>query len=838
MRVLTVFLVLAVLAALVVVWVVRRPFPQVSGELKVPGLAAKVTVQRDKHGIPHIYADSSADLFFAQGYVHAQDRFFQMDMRRKMTAGRLSELLGAGLVETDKTIRTMGWRRTAEKELALLKPESRAYLDAYARGVNAWMKDHTGGAAALEYQVLGFINSSYQPEPWSPADSVTWLKAMAWNLTSNAPYEVERTLLSEKVPLEKVKELYPPYPYDRNKPLVDGGTVKNGVFDAEAVAKPQRDTKQPVTGGEAGAGALRRAAEAMDAVSKLAGRRGIGSNAWVVHGSLTASGKPLLANDPHLGGELPSVWYQAGLHCRTTSASCPFDTTGFTFSGMPGMIIGKNQRIAWGFTNMMPDIADVFLERVRPDNTYERAGKWLPLETRVEEIKVAGAAPVKLTVRSTPNGPLVSEALAPFGKMVPQAAKNLDPGGGHTYAAALRWTASEPGTSTDAVFALPAAQNWEQFRAAARLFEVPSQNLLYADVDGNIGYQAPGRIPIRSKGDGSMPVPGWTGEYTWKGYIPFEELPTVLNPKKGYLSSANHPVIGPQYPHLLGVDIAYGNRAQRISDRIEAATKYGKADLATMSSILADTHNALAPALVPHLLRLPAGGVAREARDLLKNWDHSDTRDSAAGAYFNVTWRHLVNRVFADELGRKVGGGDQYYEVVRGLLDKPSSPWWDDVTTRGVVEDRDTVLKAAAAGAVHELTGRLGDDPAAWKWGDLAQVELRHNPFGQSGIASLEWLFNQGTLPIGGSQDSVNVMFWDTTTDTYRVDALATMRMIVDLGDPDASRWINLTGNSGHATHPNYWDQAPLWATDQTIPMRSSPEAVRKDTADTLVLTP
>ncbi|MBV8933736.1 MAG: penicillin acylase family protein, partial [Kutzneria sp.] len=349
----------------------------------------------------------------------------------------------------------------------------------------------------------------------------------------------------------------------------------------------------------------------------------------------------MLANDPHLGAAMPSVWYQAGLHCRTPGPACPFDVTGFTFSGLPGVVIGHNARIAWGFTNLGPDVTDLFLEKVT-GGTYESAGRQKPLVTRTEQIKVAGADPVTLTVNTTDDGPLITDVIAGAGDTLKDSGAN---------AVALRWTALDPGRTADALFALDTAHDWASFRAALRTFQVPGQNLVYADTDGNIGYQATGTVPVRARGDGRWPVPGWTGEYAWTSTIPYDELPSVFNPAEGYIVTANDAVVDPQrYPLLLTEDWSYGYRSQRILDQLREAVGAGKVDADAMARIQGDTHNPVAEALVPALLKAGVTGDATKALDLLRGWDFSQDKDSAAAAYFNAVWRHVLTDTFNDDL--------------------------------------------------------------------------------------------------------------------------------------------------------------------------------------------
>jgi penicillin amidase len=869
-------LVLALVGTGLVVWSVRRAFPDVDGRLNLPGLEAPVTVYRDAHGIPQLYAQSATDLFKAQGYVHAQDRFWEMDFRRHVTAGRLAELFGPDQVSTDAFLRASGWRRVAEQEWSILSAETRTYLQAYADGVNAWINANGGaapsGAKSLEYTVLGLTNSNYTVEPWSPIDSLAWLKAMAWDLRGNMTAELTRaSLLAHGLTRDQVEQLYPDYPYDRNAPIISGGGIVNGAFDANATITPSIPTGTAVN-----ASVWRDAAPALAAVAGAVGRlpsllgnggAGIGSNSWVIGGALTTTGKPLLANDPHLSPTMPGIWYQMGLHC-----TCPFNVDGFTFSGVPGVVIGHNSRIAWGFTNLDPDVTDLYLEKVAGNKVYD-GSTWTDLQLRQEVIKVAGGDPVTITVRSSKHGPLLSDrsgdlsAVAaqppvdpsgsPLPSLVPAPSPSptLDPAApgvppaaaASPYAVALRWTALDPGHTADALFALDTASTWSDFRHAAALFEVPAQNLVYADVDGNIGYQSPGKVPVRAKGDGRWPAPGWDPGYDWTGYVPFAELPTEFNPTSGVIVTANQAVVGPRYQDFLTRDWDFGYRSQRIMDLIRERLAHGKISAEDIRQIQFDNRNDFAPTLIA---ALSMSTLPPEAK-MLSTWDYQQPADapaasSAAAALYNVFWRHLLYRTF-DELpaDAKPGGDDRWWEVIRPLLANPSSPWWDDHTTPQV-ETRDDIIGAAMKDAIADLKNRLGADPAGWRWGDLHTLTLTNQTFGESGIGPIEWLFNRGPKGTSGGPSIVNATGWsayaggpdDPDHVAYTVDAVPSMRMIVDLSNLDASRWIQLTGNSGHAFDPTYDDQFELWRTGENLPMHWNRTSIEAEATHTLTLAP
>ncbi|WP_395242659.1 penicillin acylase family protein [Agromyces sp. MMS24-K17] len=816
-------LVVALGAAGLGVWTVQRSFPTTNGHVDLVGLDAPVEVLRDANGIPQVIAETDHDLFLAQGYVHAQDRFWEMDFRRHVTAGRLSEWFGSSQVGTDAFIRTLGWRAVAEAEYGLLDEPTRALYDAYAAGVNAYLDERSGADLSLEYAVLGLQRAGYEPEPWTAVDSIAWLKAMAWDLRSNLEDEIDRALLTTALTPAEVAALHPGYDF-ATMPTIIGGQPSAPASAGGPVALPE--------GASAAFAALR---ATLDGLPDLIGPAGgeIGSNSWVVSGALTDTGKPLLANDPHLGPTMPSIWVQMGLKCRVRSDACHYDVAGYTFSGLPGVIIGHNDRVAWGFTNLGPDVADLFVERVEGD-TYELDGRMVALTVREEVIEVAGGDPVAIRVRSTARGPLVTDISPDFTAIAegyPAATGQAE----GAYELSLQWTALTPGTTAQAIFALDRAADWDGFRSAASMFDVPSQNLIYADVDGNIGYQAPGNIPIRAAGDGTLPLAGWTSANGWLGRVPFGDLPSELNPARGYIVTANNAVRadGP----FLTADWDYGYRARAIEQGIRAHLDAGEPlTVERMADLQLDVADQNAAAFLEVIAGLDLDGDAARGAALLADWDARADADSAGAAYFAVFWRTLLDRMFSElpEQTRPTGG-DRWYAVVGTLLQDPASPWWTDHRTDAT--GRDAVLASALAAAWTEAGDRLGSDPANWRWGRLHTLTLTNQSFGKSGIGPVEWLFNRGPYELGGGSGIVNAIAWDAT-EGYEVSWVPSMRMVVDLADFDRSRWINLTGASGHAFSPHYTDQTELWQAGETLPWAFSPEAVDEAELDTLELRP
>ncbi|WP_281965742.1 penicillin acylase family protein [Serinicoccus marinus] len=879
-----ILVVVAVATAVIGVGLARRAFPQVSGELELPGLAGPVEVVRDERGVPHIYADTAEDLFRAQGFVAAQDRFFQMDLRRHIVSGRLSELVGEGGLETDRVIRTLGWRRVAEQELSLLSPDARTYLAAYASGVNAYIDSRSGPSAmGVEYVALSQSAPGYTVRDWDEVDSLAWLKAMAWDLRGNYDDELARGRLVGEVSLDQLENLYPDYPADEHPPILDRsewspperpapgvsdtrggarGTVLAPVpgqgdpADIAGLTEPQAPdgptsgmTRNWLAGGSPDArDALADTGTVLAAVPELLGEgEGIGSNSWVVSGEHTESGMPLLANDPHLAITQPGIWMQSGLHCREVDEACPFDVTGFTFAGFPGVVIGHNQSIAWGFTNLDPDVTDFYLEDTAGD-TVLREDEHVPMDVRTETIRVAGGDDVELEVRETSHGPIVSDVLAETGVMgangpIDGVATSRD------FEVALRWTGLEPSRTAEAVFALNAATDWEGFRGAAELFAVPSQNLLYADTEGNIGYQAPGLVPVRRAAThgtppGYFPAPGWDEQYAWSGWVDFADLPSAYNPEDGLVVAANQAVVRGSTPFLTS-EYDKGYRSTRILELLQERLEQGPLTTADMNDIQLDDTSTFALEVVPYLTSIDLDGrFYTEAQGLLRDWDGTapaEGEQTAAAAYFYAVYDNLLEAVFDDELPPDLGatGNSRSMQVMAELMATPESVWWDDQRTPGVVESRDEVLRTALVDARLDLTRTVSKNPDDWSWGELHRADLRHQVLGEEGVPGLvQQMVNRGPLPVSGSSSMVNAMNWDASTDSFDVTSAPSMRMVVDLGDLDASTWVNQTGTSGHPFHSNYDDQTQAWVEGGTYPWAFTRASVVEAGTDTLTLLP
>ena len=885
-----VVVVILVATTLGVTALVRRPLPQVSGALTLPGLEAEVTVTRDARGVPSIRATTARDLFMAQGFTHAQDRFFEMDYRRHVTAGRMSELVGANeaALEADKVIRTFGWRRIAEQEWELVSQETREYLQSYADGVNAYLATRSAQALGIEYTVLGLQVQVAEPEPWDPIDSLAWLKAMAWDLRGNFDEELARAQSYAALrDVDRVDELFPAYPEQLNAPIVapattasaqrlavDDGAMSPSVDDGSTFpsaddgamspsaddgavddASPSADDGASIDallGDPALDRAIEAAQRALDAVPALVGHgEGVGSNSFVVAGEHTASGLPLLANDPHLGISAPGIWAQQSLRCATVGPLCPFDVSGFTFAGLPGVIIGHNADLAWGLTNLGADVTDFFVERVTSDGGFLYDDEVLPLEVRNETILVNGGEPVEIEVRSTVHGPIVSDvfdSMDAVERIPVQRPSVVTPA---SFAVSLAWTALTPGRTADAVFAINRAATAEDIAEAAALFEVPSQNIVFATVDGQIGYQAPGKIPVRRTvrdgslpSDGTWPRPGWDSRYDWQGFVAPGEMPAIVDPPEGFIVAANQAVIPSGEDPFLTSDWDYGFRSQRIRELLAERIAAGPLEVADMNEIMLDAHSAYADVLVPWLLPITIDNEFDAAgQELLREWDRSMDVDSAAAVYLAAVWQNLLTLTFHDELPSTQwpDGGSRWLEVVRGILEDPRSPWWDDRTTVGVEEGRDEILLRALVSARAELTRRLGKDTADWSWGKLHVAAPEHAVLGGESLPGpIRALVNPRPLGVAGGSSIVNANGWDAADPdgSFHVTWSPSMRMVVDLADLDRSTWVTMTGASGHPGSRHYTDQFTAWAKGETFPWPFSPTAVTRAAQNTLTLRP
>ncbi len=799
-----VLLVLVVLAGIGLgagyVWL-RGSLPQYAAAVPVNGVAAPVRIVRDAHAVPHIFAESEADAAFAVGFVHAQDRLFQMEMARRLGAGRLAEVLGGSAVRADHFMRILGLHRLAEGSVAGLAPEVQTLLERYAAGVNAWLAGHDGPWPP-EFYALGI-----EPEPWRPADSLVVGRLMALQLASNFRSELLRARLAETIGRERLEDLFP---NDRLPPLTTLGTLSQ-----EALATLHAGLPDP-------------------------GARGA-SNAWAVAGTGTETGAPILVNDPHLGLGAPILWYLVRLETPELTLA------GATIPGAPVVILGHNGTIAWGLTTTGGDTQDLFIERLDPDapGRYLTPDGSAPFETRQETILVDGGDPVVVTVRATRHGPVVSDA-------EPDAALALL---GDQAVVALAFPGlAEEGIIAEAVYRINHARDWDDFRAAMAHWIAPQQNVFYADTGGNIGMFVAGRVPVRADGNGLMPVPGWTGAYDWTGFIPVDDLPQVLNPPSGRIVNANNPVVGPEYPYLIAAypyELPF--RALRIEEMLD------ESGVQSLENSLAHLMDALSPAardLAPLLTGIAAPDErAAQALALLRDWDFVMAADRPEPLLFTAWLNELNRALYTDEINRPLPAGainralpagepgllaedfwDLHPATVRHMLTE-AQDWCDDVTTWEVTETCDEILRLSLQRSLDLLSAAHGGDISAWRWGDVHTAALSHRIFGRvpvlRGLVDLSvptdggnYTVNRGGIRAGAARQPFLHVFG------------AGFRGVYDLADLDRSRFIIATGQAGNPLSPHFSDLVEAWRTGGAITLSGSADELAASGSGTLMLQP
>lgn len=817
-------------------WFSRQALPKTSGTIQVAGLQQPVEILRDEYGVAHIYAGNAEDLFFAEGFVHAQERFWQMEFQRRIAAGRLSEVFGESTVSTDIHLRHFNFIGNSKVVYLEMDLETRRMLDAYTAGINAYIEERTPSQLGLEFALLGLQGVKWEIEPWTPIDSLGWSMMMIYNQADVLPPELDNIELLATVGEAMYADLHPAYRADRPTILPDGEA---------ASLKPLSEKAQPALPKLSQAEmdyllGIRAQPERETSMANQLAKLGLGvkgaSNSFVVSGQKTTTGMPLLANDPHMAVSMPAIWYQVGMHCAAKSEECPYNLRGYSLPGVPGILIGHNDRIAWGLTNASFDSEDVFLERINPanPNQYEVNGDWMEMTIQREEIIVNGKEePVVIDVRSTRHGVVITDYLVdthPYGYTSQDT---------ETYALSFAWTALTPIRSTQAVMMVNKAQNWQEFGEALEFFDAGKQNWLYADVEGNIGYVLPGNIPVRAGGDGTLPVPGWNDEYAWTGFIPYDDLPRLFNPSQGFIVTANNPQIRPEESlYLIGNDFDRGQRAQRLTELI--GTKTGPISLVDMQVFQTDNQSLGALETIPYLAALSFDDpLLTTARDRLLAWDGQNTLYSPEAALYNLFWKHLLADTFQDQLPEDAWphGNHVNEDTVALLLTKPDSAWWDHLATWEIIEDRDTILRQAFEQAYEEGVQTLGEDFAKWEWGTLHTIIFKNATLGESGISLIENLFNRGPYPANGSDSVVQKTCWaaDQSFDVYCIPA---MRQVIDLGDLSNSRMIHSVGQSGHPASPQYDHFIELWRTFQYIPTNWERESAEAEDHQTLILQP
>src|SRR6266566_1016243 len=790
------FLLIVVLLAILGVlgWfysVARSALPQLDGTIRVPGLFAPVRVIRDIHGVPTIEAENLNDLYFAQGYVIAQDRLWQMDGMRRFAAGELAEVLGSGLIERDREQRILGLRFAARRALEVISPEERSYFDAYARGVTAYIESRHD-RLPLEFRIL-----RYSPRTWTAEDSMLISALMIKDL-NHYPYKdaLAREKILAKLGPELTTDLFVNTSWHDRPPTASRPTLGNQKNDDEEEEEIETEKGISITW----------RTPAFDSDSRLL----LGSNNWVVSGAHTVSGKPLLSNDPHLGHQMPNLWYE--VHLR----SGKLDVAGVALPGTPAVILGHNQRIAWGFTNVGPTVEDLYLETFNSDGQYLTPQGWKHPQRRQEIIHVKGKPDVAVDVVVTRHGPIITELIR-----------------GETRQVALRWTAYEGARSP--FFDLDSAQNWQEFRAALSKFDAPGQNVVYADVDGNIGYQASGKIPIRASGDGSLPENGSDDAHEWTAYIPFEKLPNVFNPASGIIATANGRIAPDNYPYSISTGWESPWRTSRIYRVLESGKKFSAADMLELQTdIYSEFERYSAERFVYAVDHAKdASARSKQAADIMRNWDGRMSGNSAAPVLASRARYELMRLLLEPKLGLAPDSNTKH-----GVLSWKTYNWgMESVWLENVFlhqpkrwfpekfSNYDDLLAAAVENAVSG--GDVPKDLSKWDWGSDHPLEIQHPILSQ--IPILRRWTAPGLQPQSGSGFTVKAV---------TRHAGPSERMTVDLADFDHSTLNIVNGESGNFLSSNYMDQWKAWYEGYTFPFPFSMQAVENARVHELRLQP
>ena len=829
---------IALQAIIIVAGVVIFRMPLPDHEVDVSGLPLTdfVEVIRDERGIPHIYGTNVGDILFAQGYVHAQDRFWQLEFWSHLSTGRLASLIGEPGVGADLLFRTFGFNRVALEEYENLPPEFKQDLIHYTDGINAYIESRPQNRLSLEHFFLQFINPEYKVGTYEPYYPLAWAKMMAYDLNGNFEQEIRNSKTYNTLTPEIAELLRPPYP-DEHPYIVEEWEGK-GSFTSVGKSNNIEQLYQALF---------------IKYVTKdLQTNQALGSNSWAISGEHTESGLPLLANDPHLSVQLPAIWYENGLHCYPKNRDCELDVVGFSFAGSPYIVIGHNSHIAWGFTNMGPDVQDLFVEKINPSNPnqYEVDGEWRDMDRITEIIEVAGSEPIVIEVRSTHHGPIVSDRSYPVNlnpeedqvSFADEARIELP----DNFSVSLSWPALIPGNTFVGIRDFNYAKNWEEFRDASRLFEVPAQNLLYADVDGNIAYQSPGKLPIRAEGlVGDLPIPGWLSENDWQGFVPFEELPYTINPSSGYIITANQSVHPDQpWPNYY----ARGYRAEAI-ERVINQYISEKISVDDMEAMQINNFDYSAAYILPYVFNNVY--VDSNILTAMKEWAISETKfemnkDSSGAAAWAVFYKNFAEQTFeelvvTDNLGNEIslqpGNSDSTSEIFRALLKDPNHILWDDINTPQK-ENLTDILERALLLADERIVELFDtDDYDKWSWGELHTITYPTNLLGEAGIPILTNLVNIGPVEAGGSSFAINSTDWGFGED-FTIGSYPSMRMVVDLSNFDNSRTILPSGQSGHVMSKYYDDQVENWIENNMYILNFSREQVELNQKEYMFLRP
>ncbi|ARK24308.1 penicillin acylase family protein [Sporosarcina sp. P37] len=750
---------LSILSIIIVIAVIfanayiSKSRPLEAGEQQVSFIDDEVVVARDKNGVPHIHAASDEDLYRAQGYVQAQDRLFQMDLARRQASGRLAEVIGEKAVDTDKLFRTFSLRSAAEASYDGYGEHAKKVLGWYAEGVNAFIEEaKSSKKLSYEFALLG-----YEPEEWTPVDSLTIGKYMAYDLGGRWQPQAFRHWAIHAFPEEKMKDLFLTYPEN-----------------AESIMTANKEHTVEVAG---------------RFLPELSPPEFNGSNNWVVSGKKTASGKPLLADDPHLGLSTPSIWYQ--MHLQSPKQN----VEGVIFAGIPGIILGNNEDIAWGVTNVGPDVQDLYIEVPHPSKKglFRYDGQWEKAEIRNEIIQVKGGEEIPFEVIVTRHGPIISDVMY----------KKENPGASFS----MQWTALEPTLELEAIMEMNTSSDWNSFEKALEKFHAPAQNFVFASTDGTIAYKANGRIPIRKQGDAQLAVPGDSSKYGWKGYVPYDELPTIVNPEEGFIATANNEVADENYPYHITKFWAQPYRFERIVEVLREKDDFTVED---MMKLQMDQKNLYAAefldAMIDSVQKKDQSGEFRDTLNMLQQWDQVDSQDSSAPLIFHKWMKQLQLDMFRDEMPADVyqlmpGKNQITDELLRKGYNGEESVWLEEKA--GI----DQWVYDSFANTMKNIANDFGDNQDKWTWGDYHQLTFPHPLASASPL--FEKLLNPKKQPIGGSNITVQAAAFK---DDGSVNHGASWRFVADLADLSKTYHIVGPGQSGHMKSKWFHDQAEDWA--------------------------
>ena len=770
----------------------------ISGKRTIKSLGDSVSITFDESDIPHVNAKSQADAYFALGYLHASERSWQMEMNRRIASGRLSEILGADTVNIDRFVRTLGIKRAAERQFDRYPVSAKRLLQAYADGVNAG-NAQLGWALPIEY----FLTGS-KPGHWSPTDSVAWMLMMAYDLGGNWQKELQRLELSQYLSTKQVWEVIQPYDQDEPVSNVDFSKMyrEMKVFHPSPGPAEKKPQNLPAT--------------ELTQLEQMGARDGIGSNNWALSGKLSTTGKPLLANDPHLGLSAPAVWYFAHLEAPG------LNVIGGTLPGIPAIVLGRTDKFAWSFTNTGPDVQDLYIEQIDQKNPgmYRGPDGLLPFKVHQEIIDIKGSPSLTFLVKETRHGPVISDSYA-------KAKRTID---ADRFALALRWTALDiENQSVAGLLDMNRATDLDQFKQALRKNYAPMQNVVMADTEGNIAYQAAGVAPKRILHHGLYgvaPAPGWDRQYDWNGYVPFEQLPASHNPEQGWIATANQKIIASNDPNPLTADWDLPTRYDRIVDLIKSKSIHSAEDMKTMQG---DTLSLGATPLL-ELFKASQGThpLSAQAMEIGKNFDGNMKLDSAGALLFNA-WADQLTRNLFSRLGyvfTENYGARNYRGPLLQQVKNPNSPWCDDPKTEQIESCQESSNKALDK-ALDYLSKEYGNDPKSWAWGKAHIAISEHRPF--SKVPLLGSLFNIQT-PFPGDSFSVNVGRLELmqSKNPYETLQAPSLRTVYDLSDLEKSLFVYQTGQSGWVQSKLYRNMNALWANNEYLPLQMKPEKINR----------